>query len=86
MADTTSRLIDIDPQIQPEPEPEGYEFGYYIFDQLPALEVYNIETTQNLSLNIENKDVPNDHLQKLPISDDILHKLQQKDVYSVRIY
>ena len=45
-----SRLIDIDPQIQPEPEPEGYEFGYYIFDQLPEPEVSNIETTQNLSL------------------------------------
>ena len=26
LADTMSRLIDIDPQIQPEPEPEGYEF------------------------------------------------------------
>ena len=32
LADTMSRLIDIDPQIQPEPEPEGYEFGYYMFD------------------------------------------------------
>ena len=37
LADTISRLIDIDPQIQPEPEPEGYEFGYYTFDQLPDL-------------------------------------------------
>ena len=34
-----SRLIDIDPQIQPEPEPEGYEFSYYTFDLLPTLEV-----------------------------------------------
>ena len=40
-----NRLIDIDPQIQPEPEPEGYKLGYYIFDQLPELEVSNIETT-----------------------------------------
>ena len=29
-ADTTSRLIDLDLQIQPEPGPEVYEFGYYI--------------------------------------------------------
>ena len=50
-----SRLIDIDLQIQPEPEPEGYEFGYYTFDQLCALEVSNIETTQNLSLETEKK-------------------------------
>ena len=40
-----SRLIDIGPQIQPEPEPEEYEFGYYTFDQLPALEVSNVEIT-----------------------------------------
>ena len=39
LADTISRLIDIDPQIQPEPEPEAYEFGYYTFDPLPTLEV-----------------------------------------------
>ena len=37
LADTMSRLIDIDPQIQPEPEPEGYGFGYYTFDELPNL-------------------------------------------------
>ena len=55
LANTMSRLIDIDPQIQPEPEPEGYEFGYYTFDQLPTLEVSNTETTQNLSLEMENK-------------------------------
>ena len=30
-------MIDIDPQVQPEPEPEGYEFGYYTFDPLPTL-------------------------------------------------
>ena len=45
LVDTMSRLISIDPQIQPEPEPEGYEFSYYKFDQLPVLEVSNIETT-----------------------------------------
>ena len=40
-----SQLIDIDPQIQPEPEPEGCEFGYYTFDTLPMLEVTNVEAT-----------------------------------------
>ena len=80
-----SRLIDMDPQIQPEPEPEGYEFGYYTFDQLPELEVSNIETTQNLSLDIEDKDTSNDHLQRLPISNDVLHKLQQEDVFCKNI-
>ena len=32
LADTMSRLIDIDLQVQPESEPKGYEFGYYTFD------------------------------------------------------
>ena len=47
LADTMSRLIDIDTQVQPEPKPEGYEFGYYTFDELPDLEVSNIESTLN---------------------------------------
>ena len=29
LANTMSRLIDIDLQVHQEPEPEGYEFGYY---------------------------------------------------------
>ena len=45
-----NRLIEIDLQVQPESEPEGYEFGYYTFDTLPALEVSNVETSQNTSL------------------------------------
>ena len=45
LADTMSCLIEIDPQIQSEPEPEEYEFGYYTFDQLPALEVHDIQTS-----------------------------------------
>ena len=45
LADTMSRLIDIDSQIQQDSEAEGYEFGYYTFDTLPAMEVSNIETT-----------------------------------------
>ena len=40
-----SRLIEIDSQVQQEPEPEGYEFGYYVFDSLPDIEVTDIELT-----------------------------------------
>ena len=85
LADTMSRLIDIDPQVQPEPEPEGYEFSYYTFDQLPELEVSNVESTLNLSLDTENKDTTDSNLQKLPISNDILHKLQEEDVFCKNI-
>ena len=44
-----SRLIDIDPQIQQDSEPKWYEFGYYKIDTLPAMEVSNIDTTQETS-------------------------------------
>ena len=51
IANTMSQLIDINPQVQQDSEPEGYEFGHYTFDTLPAVEVSNIETTQNTSDN-----------------------------------
>ena len=50
LADTMSCLIEIDPQIQLEPEPEGCEFGYYTFDSLPALEVQDIQTSSLMTL------------------------------------
>ena len=56
LADTMSRLININPQIQQDTEPEGYEFGYYTFDILPTLEVSNVEVTQNVS-NIDESDL-----------------------------
>ena len=77
LADTMSRLIDIDPQVQPEPELEGYEFGYYIFDELPSLEVSDIEATSGSISNIETEDASGNNFQRFPISDEILHKLQE---------
>ena len=81
LADTMSRLIDIDLQVQPESEPEGYEFGYYTFDTLPALEVSNVETSQNTSLHADDTEASNKDLWKLPLSNDVLFKLQQKDSF-----
>ena len=74
-------MIDIDLQVQPEPEPEGYEFGYYIFDELPGLEVSDIEATTGSITNIETEDASGNNFQKFPISDDVLHKLQQEDTF-----
>ena len=42
------KLIEIDLHSVQEPEPEGYEFGYYVFDNLSNIKVYGIETTLNL--------------------------------------
>ena len=76
-----SRLIDIDPQVQQESEAEGYEFGYYIFDTLPALEVSNVETSSNTTINVNDTKNSNDDLWNLPIKNNTLSKLQQKDIF-----
>ena len=75
-----SRLIDIDPQIQQDPEePEGYEFGYYIFDTLPAMEVSNVEVRKETTNNKEENDP--DSVVRLPISDNMLSHLQVQDPF-----
>ena len=55
-----SRLIEIDPQMQQESEPKGYEFRYYTFDTLPVLEVSNIETSSNTTLHVDDTKCSND--------------------------
>ena len=82
-ADTMSRLINIDPQIQQDVEPEGYKFGYCTFDTLPTLEVSNIETTQDASVNDESD--PIDNLMELPMDNNTLSELQQKDTFCANI-
>ena len=81
LADTVSRLININPQVQQESEPEGYEFGYYTFDMLPTLEITNIETTQNTSVCVNDNNSSNNDLWELPINNDTLSQLQQKDMF-----
>ena len=78
LADTMSCLIEIDPQIQSEPEPEGYEFGYYTFDSLPAVDVHDIQISSQNDLN-------EDMLCELPIQLDMLIKLQQEDAFCQNI-
>ena len=83
LADTMSRLINIDPQIQQDSESEGYEFGYYTFDTLPALEVSNIDTTQNAP-DTNESDTNDKHIE-LPLDNDTLFELQQKETFCANI-
>ena len=83
LADTMSCMINIDPQVQPEPEPEGHEFGYYTSDPLPALEVHDIQTSSTGSTQDDNV---NDFLCNLPIDDNMLAILQQKDEFCKNIF
>ena len=82
LVDTMSRLINIDPQIQEDSEPEGYEFGYYTFDTLPAMEVSNINSVNETS--DKDEDI-RENIVQLPISDDMLSKLQSQDTFCSHI-
>ena len=68
LADTMSQLVDIDPQVQPESEPEAYEFRYYTFDILPNMEVSNVETPQDTSLNDNDSNAPDSNLLDIPVN------------------
>ena len=83
LADTMSHLINIDLQIQSEPEPERHEFGYYTFDQLPALEIHTIQISPTTSPQDDNNA---DFLCDVPINHDTLVELQQKDEFSKNIF
>ena len=61
-------MINIDPQVQPEPEPEGYEFSYYTFEPLPTLEVHDIQMSLAGSTQDDNA---KDYLCNLPIDDNV---------------
>ena len=75
-------MINIDPQVQPEPEPEGYEFSYYAFDPLPALEVYDIQMS---SAGSTQDDDTTNYLCNLPIGDKVLTDLQKGDEFCKNI-
>ena len=83
LADTMSCMINIDAQIQPEPEPGGHEFGYYTFNPLPALEIHDVQTSSMETTHDDNID---EFLCNLLIDDNMLAKLQQDDEFCKNIF
>ena len=79
-------MINADLQIQSEPQPEGYEFSYYTFNLLPTLEVTNVETTKKKSVETQDEDDCDEDMWELPISNDILSKLQHEDDFCKNIF
>ena len=83
LADTLSRLIDIDQNIRFQPEEEGKEFGYFPFEELPPAQTHMVETistgeTGILSIHHTNPVETNTEVQ-LPLKDEKLAKLQESD-------
>ena len=85
LVDTMSRLIEIDSQVQEEPEPEGYEFGYYVFDNLTYIEVTDIELAINSITDVKTKDTSGHNFQGFPIDNDVLQKLQYYNIFCKNI-
>ena len=46
LADTMSRLVDIDPDTQQHPEGPGYEFGYAVFEEFPKVKTNSYEVNE----------------------------------------
>ena len=78
-----SRLIEVDPQTQQESKPKGYEFGYYTFDSLPAMEVSYIDATQNISTSDRDKELT--EFLNIPLPDETLTQLQLQDAFCSHI-
>ena len=53
LADTLSRIVKVDPDIQSEHKQEGYEFGYSCFEELPPIEVFTVEEKVVEDVNLQ---------------------------------
>ena len=85
LADTLSRLIEINDDIKLPAETEGHEFGYVPFEQLPPAQVTVTEEViineiNNLKIKIQHNDPVKKYLKiELPISNLKLKELQEQD-------
>ena len=78
MADTLSRLIEMDENIKLQPEEEGKEFRYFPFKELLPVRTQVIEEV--IDLNIQHTDPVEINMDiHLPLKDNKLVKLQESD-------
>ena len=82
LADTMSRLIEITPEIEQEPEPPGQEFGYDIFETLEPIET----TTHYINelkeeIQIKHEVIPDDLLPIVDLTESQLEDIQMKDKF-----
>ena len=76
LADTLSRLIEMDENIKLQPEEEGKEFGYFPFKELPPVMTHLVEEVIECeigNLNIQHTDLVEINMDiHLPLKDDKL--------------
>ena len=83
MADTLSRLIEMDENIKLPPEEEGKEFGYFPFEEIPPVTTQVIEKMIEYeigNINIQHTDPVEVNTDiNLSLKDEKLAKLQKND-------
>ena len=86
LADTMSRLVNIDPDTQQHPEEPRYEFGYAVFEEIPEVKTNTYEVNEVIVGT--QKEIKNDpDLQgtlqciKNPIALERLKRLQKQDAH-----
>ena len=83
LADTLSRLIEMDEDIKLQPEEEGKEFRYFPFEELPPAMTQVIEEVIEGdigNINIQHTDPVNINMEiELPLRDEKLAELQECD-------
>ena len=86
MANTLSRLIEIDENIKLQLEEEGKEFGYFLFKELPPVTTQVVEEVIKCeigNINIQHTDQIKINTDiHLPLKDNKLAKLQESDPHT----
>ena len=80
-----SRLVTLHPDVQLTTDPEGFEYGYYAFDNIDPIET-QIEINEIANKRKEQSPIklPDEDI-TLPIGDDKLAELQKKDKFCKNI-
>ena len=85
LADTMSRLIALDPDNQLVDEPEGFEYGYYAFDNIDPIETQvEINEMTNRKGGEAPINLPKEEV-ILPIGNNKLIELQKEDKFCKNI-
>ena len=89
LADTLSRLIEMDENIKLQPEEEGKEFGYFPFEELPPVTTQVVEEVIKCeigNINIQHTDPIEINTDiHLPLKDDKLVKLQESNPHTKQL-
>ena len=89
LADTLSRLIEMDENIKLQPEEEGKEFGYFPFEELPPVTTQVIQEVIECeigNINIQHTDPVEINVDiQLPLRDEKLVKLQESDSHTKQL-